>query len=298
MTPTNLCKLLPILLLPVGACMGDDTDIDTAEPTALFDDVHPGPGTQVALSPDLAVLPGASVDAPIEPPVPDGNPAPAGDADMAWNGSQWLAVWTDLRGGDADIRAAVVSADGEVDPPAGVLLIGGAGDQHDPKVAWNGGRYLVVYAETRDDATQVRAARVTADAVVLDPDGFAAGAQMLASDIHIACNGTSFYAVWQGDCAMEACPGTIRGQYISSAGAAGPVATLAYKAALPQIAWNGNDYLVVWNDLGGVDVDISARIVHADATPGATTSISARAGDQELPVVAASGDRFLVAWRE
>jgi hypothetical protein len=80
-------------------------------------------------------------------------------------------------------------------------------------------------------------------------------------------------------------------------GRVGPVATLAWKAAAPRIAWNGSDYLVVWSALGGADTDVAARIVHADATPGPGAVIE-RAGDQVLPAVAAGGGRFLLAWNE
>ncbi len=302
MTLNKLAKLL--ILLPVGACVTEDIG-DEAVPAEFSDDVvSDDTGTGDALSPVLAVptdkMPPGALP-PVEPPLgptPDGTPAPAADADMVFNGSRWFAVWTDRRNGHADIRGATVGADGEVEPAGGILIVGGAGDQSRPRVAWNNGRYLVVYADDSAGHNRIRGARVDSGGTVLDAGGFAIGMPLeLGHSPDVASNGTSFYAVWYGDCGVASCPGNVRGQFISSSGNVGPAVTLKYQAAAPAIAFDGNQYLCVWTDLAGGDYDLGARYIHADGSAAATLAI-ARPGAQLFPSLAAGAGQFLVSWNE
>jgi len=144
---------------------------------------------------------------PVEPPVPDGLPAPAGDPAMDWDGQRWFLVWSDSRSGDADIYGAHVGATGEVDPPTGIRLIGGPGDQREPDLAWNGGIHALVFTDTRDGYRQVRGARVTAGGSVLDPGGIALSVDpQRAHAPAVAASGSSFQVVWEGQCGMIGCP--------------------------------------------------------------------------------------------
>jgi hypothetical protein len=302
MTLNNLAKLL--IFLPVGACVTEDIG-DEAVPAEFSDDVvSGGTVTTDALSPVRAVStdkmpPGAPPVEPPVPPTPDGAPAPAADADMVFNGTTWFAVWTDRRNGHADVRGAMVGADGEVEPAGGILIVGGDGDQSHPRVAWNNGRYMVVYADDSAGYAAVRAAGVDAGGTVRTPGGFALGMPLeLGHSPDVASNGTSFYAVWYGDCGAVACPGNVRGQFISSSGNVGPAVTLQYQAAAPAIAFDGNQYLCVWTDLAGGDYDLGARYIHADGSAAATTLAIARPGAQLFPSLAAGAGQFLLSWNE
>ncbi len=297
MKPRDLCNLL--ILLPLGACMGEEVGdvpgslayeevpLDLSPTRAIATGEVPAESPEV-VPPDG--LPPATVDEPM-PPVADGIPAPAADVDLVWNGDQWFAVWSDRRGGDADIRGALVGADGAIEPPQGILLIGAAGDQKHPQVAFTNGRYLVVYTDSSSDANRVRAARVSLDGVVLDAGGFTLGVALPTTQAaDVAGNGTSFYVVYQSGSGVY-------GQRVSSSGAVGPVAHLSAQATAPRLAWNGNDFLAVWTAIG-TDLDVGARIIHGDASLGPAAVVSSAAGYQEQPVVAAGAGGFLIAWQD
>ncbi len=58
---------------------------------------------------------------------------------VAFCGSKFLVVWSDLRNGrDYDIYGSLVSPDGKVEKPNGLLLSGGKGGQGQPALASNG----------------------------------------------------------------------------------------------------------------------------------------------------------------
>jgi hypothetical protein len=64
----------------------------------------------------------------------------------AWGKGIWLVVWADLRNDkDYDVYAARVSADGKVLDPEGILVAGGAHNQCQPDVTWNGENFLVIW---------------------------------------------------------------------------------------------------------------------------------------------------------
>lgn len=120
---------------------------------------------------------------------------------VASDGEGFLVVWSDFRNGrDWDVYAAVVSADGKVASPDGVLVAGGEHNQCYPTVAFAGGNYVVVWQSWVPDVVEgggraalkfgsyeLRAARVSAKGSVLDRDskklaGATAIAPSIASD--------------------------------------------------------------------------------------------------------------------
>ncbi len=100
---------------------------------------------------------------------------------VARGGSQYLVVWTDYRGSAAQSDAAQsggdlfgirLDSDGTPVDAAPFLVAGGMGLQRQPKVAWNGSAWLVLYI-SQDPVggyyeDQLRAVRVSAAGVVLD----------------------------------------------------------------------------------------------------------------------------------
>jgi hypothetical protein len=95
-----------------------------------------------------------------------------------------LVVWQDLRNGkDWDVYGARVSPEGKVLDPDGFLISGGAHNQANPQVAWDGKTFVVVWQDLREGKTyrtfdgyvqqkyEVCVARVSAEGKVLDPQG-------------------------------------------------------------------------------------------------------------------------------
>ncbi len=293
---------IAVLLLASGGCAiddpapGDPVDMtvvaagDVASSIDLFGADDP-----------LDVVVGADADPgqpPIEPPVPDGLPAPAGDPAMDWDGQRWFLVWSDSRSGDADIYGAHVDAQGNVDPPTGIPLIAGPGEQREPDVAWNGGMHALVFSDTRAGYRQVRVARILAGGTVLDPGGMPLGLDLEVGHAPaIAASNSSFQVVWEGPCPASTCATAVRGQRFSSSGARGPAQTIAEAGGAPDIAWNGSRYLVAWST-ARADRDVAFRAVLWNGELGATRELAGRPGHQLAPVVAADDSVFLLAWRE
>jgi len=94
---------------------------------------------------------------------------------VAFDGSNFLVAWQDLRGGaDYDIYAARVAPDGRVLDPDSFPVVKRAGNQAWPAVAFAGGQYVVVWMDAREYPVYgLYFARVTPDGKVLDGDGLA-----------------------------------------------------------------------------------------------------------------------------
>lgn len=106
------------------------------------------------------------------------------DPRAATGAGEVLVVWHDLRNGkDWDVYGALINSDGKIlspDGPAapkpsgegGFLIAGGPHNQAKPQVAWDGNTFVVIWQNyTPGKGYDVRAARVSADGKVLDPQG-------------------------------------------------------------------------------------------------------------------------------
>jgi hypothetical protein len=227
---------------------------------------------------------------------------------VAWNGSAFLVVWQDSRSGPSDIYGARVTSAGNVLDAAGIAISTAANDQTAPAVAWNGADFLVVWTDDRSGPSDIYGARVSGAGSVLDPAGIAistaANGQTAPA---VASNATDFLVVWQ-----DSRSGTsydIYGARVSGAGSvldpAGiPIRTTAGYQIAPAVAWNGTDFLVVWQDYrsdpccGSYDI-YGARVSGAGSVlDPAGLAISTAANDQRAPAVAWKGTDFLVVWQD
>lgn len=97
-----------------------------------------------------------------------------GESAVAWNGKEFLVVWTDSHGGVAapDIWGARVKEDGTRLDPGGFPIGAAPGMQRTPAVTWTGRRFLVVWGDMRGGSGwDVYGARVRSDGRVDDPAG-------------------------------------------------------------------------------------------------------------------------------
>ena len=100
---------------------------------------------------------------------------------ITFDGKNFLVVWQDLRplagsgemtGSDYDVYAARVTPEGKVLDPEGILVCGGKGNQANPRVAWDGKTFVVVWQDFRNGSFyEVYGGRVSSDGKVLDPGG-------------------------------------------------------------------------------------------------------------------------------
>ena len=72
-------------------------------------------------------------------------------ANVASNGSNFLAAWGDSRGPNApDVFATRVTEGGQVLDPNGIVVTFFLNEQRDPAVAWNGSTNLALWSDERD----------------------------------------------------------------------------------------------------------------------------------------------------
>jgi predicted transcriptional regulator len=225
----------------------------------------------------------------------------------AFDGTNWLVVWHDYRNGSAaDIYAARVSQSGAVLDPAGIPVSLASGDQRYPRVVFTGADFMVVWHDYRyGDTADIFAARVTTAGVVLDPLGIAvcvASASQLYPDV--AFDGVNALVTWQ-----DRRNGSSYDIYAARIGPAGNVLDpqgLAISRAgasqrLPGIAFDGSNYLIVWQDNRNSD---SSDIYATRVDPAGNVldpngiQISVATDSQTAPSVAFLGFDYLVAWQD
>jgi len=171
---------------------------------------------------------------------------------VAFGGGVYLAVWQEGwhgEGGRARIYAARVTPEGRVLDGRGIEVAPApTGVQENPRVAFAGGVFLVVWQDLRSGKdADVLAARISPQGNVLDakpiPIAAGPGTQALPD---VAGDGRDFLVVWQSfDREAAAYEGlAVR---VSPEGVPGEVVVTG-AAPRPRIAWGEDAYLAVYGD--------------------------------------------------
>jgi hypothetical protein len=221
---------------------------------------------------------------------------------VAFDGSNYLVVWEDSRGDTRDIYAARVSASGIVLDSSGIAISAAAYDQCSPAVAFDGTNYLVTWEDYRSGSEwDIYCARVSSSGSVLDTSGVPLSTAI--SDQRypaVGFDGVSYLVVWDdlraGDHDVYATRVDTSGGVRDTAGVA--VSTATGGQFSPALAFDGTNYLVVWDDNRSGSYDIyGARVDTAGAVLDASgIAISVSAGDQWYPTVGCDGEKYLVVW--
>jgi hypothetical protein len=124
----------------------------------------------------------------------------------------------------------------------------------------------------------------------------------------IAFNGTNFLVVWQDSRGLTNVNGQVGydvfGALVSSAGAllsqpSFPIDLNVYDQTNPRVAYNGTQFLVVFNDNRNFNGDVFGQIVtSAGALSGGDFSIAAGLGNQSNPDVSALAGNWVVTWQD
>jgi hypothetical protein len=225
---------------------------------------------------------------------------------VAFDGTNYLVVWEDGRNGPtADIYGARVSPGGSVLDTAGITVSSADLWQGTPSVAFDGTNYLVAWDDLRGTAsTDVYAARLSRDGVLLDPTGFVvSGAGNEQTIPALACDGTNCLAVWTD--ARSTSSSDVYGARITPSAAVLDTFGIAVTATVnvqncPAAAFDGTNYFVAWADDRNGDYDIYGARISPTGTvlDPAALAVSAAAGHQGYPVVGFDGTNYLVAWED
>lgn len=241
-------------------------------------------------------------------------------ADIAYDGTNYLAVWQDRRSGNWDIYGQrIVAGTGVPLVPQGFVISNNIADQVSPTVAYDGTQYLVAWTDSRSFNTlntDILAARVQTDGTVTNANGFGVCAQsQLQRFSRVVAGGGQFFLVWEDE--RLGPPMNIRGTRVTSAGAVPDtvgtqIATAANRQTSAALAHggatSGQNYLLVYNDTRlngaanydlvamrinrlGANLDPSGRLLTAGTGAGTP-------GNQIGPEISFNGTSFLVVWQD
>jgi hypothetical protein len=223
--------------------------------------------------------------------------------DAAFGAADFLVVWGETRVGISDIYGVRLTPEGTVVDSAGIRISPPGGDQAFAALAHGLSNFLVVWEDGRFRERDVCGARVGYDGVVLDTTSvLISGSPWEQCAPVVGSDGTDFLVAWQDwrnssydiYCARVSQTGTV----LDTAGVA--VCTSSGDQVTPAMAYNGTDYLVLWQaqsvgirDLYGARINRQGVVLDPDGF-----IVSAAAGDEEQPAAASDGDIFLVVWSD
>jgi hypothetical protein len=227
--------------------------------------------------------------------------------DIAWDGANHLAVWTDRFGSSsAAIRAARVTPAGTVLDSTPIALPS-AGESHSPRVAFNGTSSQVVWQTVSPG--DVYGARVGTDGAVLDSPAKLVGSTP-TEDVNpaIAAGGPNPFVVWHDtSSSTQSSMGQVIGTRMSGAGTAldTPGRLLSTRVVTqfsPETASDGANQLIVWSDERDnavSDDDIYAARVDAagNLLDQRGLVVAATSAHDGMPGVAFGASQYLVVWK-
>ena len=171
---------------------------------------------------------------------------------VALDGTDYLVVWEDNRSGVAvDVYCARVSTEGSVLDPSGVIISAGIYGARHPSVAFDGTNYLVAW----QNAFNIYGARVSTAGVVLDVSGIPiCTASFNQNTPAVAFDGTNYLVVWADDRSHRGAH--IYGARVGVDGSVLDASGIAISTGVmpqwePDLAFDGTNYLVVWQESGG-----------------------------------------------
>jgi hypothetical protein len=228
---------------------------------------------------------------------------------VASDGTNYLVVWQEDRGGGPpfDIYGMRIDASGRQLDEDAIPISTSTGSQEYPAVAFdNDSIYLVMWQDDRSGSgNDIYGTRVTTSGNVLDAPGIAisteTGRQRFPS---VAFDGTNFLVVWADErsgISTDDIYGTLverNGNVVSPGG--NVIADDVNWQDNPSVAFDGTNYLVVWDDYGSgtFNEDIYGVRVNQSGNPVDASSIAISTADngQYRPAVAFGGTTYLVVW--
>ncbi len=226
---------------------------------------------------------------------------------VAFNGTHYLAVWSDSRAATSrDIWARRFDVSGSpVGDSFAVRL--GVGNDRDPAVASNGTDFLVAWENDAGDTSRfdIDGARVSAAGVVLDdPPLEIAQENQQERDPAIAWNGTHYLVVWDTQRITGGYFG-IFGSRVTSGGAIlDPSGTQisgtdGWHRVEPAIAHAGSRTYLTWSDLRAGNYDIyGTPLSSLSAAVPSGQLINNSANNQTVSAVAGDGTGFFAVWED
>jgi hypothetical protein len=220
----------------------------------------------------------------------------------SFDGSNYMVVWGDVEDGVGLIAGARVSAGGSLLDATPLQVSGQDHGAYAPDIAFDGSTHLVVWQESRGGTWDVYGTRLNKLGVPLDGQGFAVSSEVRGQGRpSVAFGGGLYMVVWQD---RRSGVWDVYGARVSPSGAVLDRKGLAICASSgaqrrPAVAYDGTDFVVVWEDgrngdwdIYGARVTVDGKVLDADGVAVATGP-----DDDWTPEIASNGLGCLVAWQ-
>jgi hypothetical protein len=232
-------------------------------------------------------------------------PGDQNELSIARNGDHVLVAWEDRRQDpDGDIHGARVSRSGIVLDPDGIALATGPGLHWRPDLVSGPGHVLVTLMGFRGEACcPAQAVRVDSSGTVLDPTPWLVSQQSNSQfGPRIAFDGTNHLVVWSDDRpdgggfqihAARVAPNGV------SLDPAGFLVGDAGSGNLADIAFDGTNFVIVWDAYDGEDYDVLAAIVSPDGqllTPTPIPIVTTPGTFEYQAQLSPDGTNTMVVW--
>lgn len=221
---------------------------------------------------------------------------------VTFDGTNFLVVWTDLRGSYEDIYGARVSTQGTVLDPEGIPISTITLSDQNPSVTFGDTNYLVTWEMHEINLWHIFGERI-------DRQGNCFGRFVISNYLtdeddmnsSVAFDGTNYLVVWQHktyNCDIYGSRVTQGGTNLDSNGIT--ISTAANRQVNPSSAFDGNNYLVVWEDYRSGTGDIYGARVTQQGTvlDPQGIAICTDVNTQQSPSISFDGSNYLVLWQD
>jgi hypothetical protein len=223
---------------------------------------------------------------------------------VTWGEGGFLAVWEDFRNFNFDIYGTRIDSGGQVLDVSGLpIWVDSATDQRCPAIASDNENYLVIWKEVLDstgESYNIQGIRVSSEGNLIDPQPFPISSGDKENLPAVAFGGGKYLAVWSHESSYD-----IYGALVDTSGTVSSPLGIGVASGVqtnPQVASDGTDFLVVWEDYGNhwPNLDITGKRVTSAGTvsdPGGIF-IAATGDTEKLPSVSFDGTNYVVVWKK
>jgi len=206
------------------------------------------------------------------------------------DGNNALIAWNAWNVTSYDIYGAIAQQDGTVDLP--FMICDADNYQEYPNLAFNGTNYFAVWEDSRQSSKDIFGTLISPNGVVLNPDGIEiSNEQLWDGRPSAASNGNSFLVSWHvGSVTSESVNGALvgpDGQIIQNSIEIYVAATWEH-AQNTAVAYNGNNYIVTWQNCFNEDqnYNIKGAVVDTLGSIGQIVTIDESDYNQFAPQLA------------
>jgi len=224
---------------------------------------------------------------------------------VGFAGGNYFVVWEDYRSDSSwDIYGTRVSPGGIVLNTDGIAISMASNQQERPAIDFDGTNYLVVWEDRNSGDVDIYGARVTPGGHVLDPDGIAiCKAPRFQFSPAIAFDGTNYLIAWEDY--RRSIYSDIFGTRLTPGGTVLDTAgiflcnTSAYDKLDPAVAYDGTNFLVLWEDCcnsGKADI-YGTRVTDSGALLDYGRAISQEGIQSNLAMTRGSGNHLFLVYQ-